>query len=234
MIITEISPWKKGRQLIVIDHENAFALYDSEVRKYNLKEGEEIDTVFHADTETCIADHSHIVVAVAACNELLFLKAELFKQRAKSRTLHLLDRFDKTEKELRDKLKEDMYPEEAIDAAVEAAKKGRFLDDRRFTAQYIHDKSARHSIKRIEMDLRRKGIDREVLSEALREFEEDQIENGEDRQQELIDKLIKKKLGSLRELTPETEAGIYRYLTGRGFEYGAVKKSLERYFAEQG
>ncbi|MBQ6967269.1 MAG: regulatory protein RecX [Lachnospiraceae bacterium] len=211
MIITEISPWKKGRQLIVIDHENAFALYDSEVRKYNLKEGEEIDSVKYAD----------------------ILENVLIK-RAKSRTLHLLDRFDKTEKELRDKLKEDMYPEEAIDAAVEAAKKGRFLDDRRFTAQYIHDKSARHSIKRIEMDLRRKGIDREVLSEALREFEEDQIENGEDRQQELIDKLIKKKLGSLRELTPETEAGIYRYLTGRGFEYGAVKKSLERYFAEQG
>ncbi len=211
MIITEISPWKKGRQLIVIDHENAFALYDSEVRKYSLKEGEEIDSVKYAD----------------------ILENVLIK-RAKSRTLHLLDRFDKTEKELRDKLKEDMYPEEAIDAAVEAAKKGRFLDDRRFTAQYIHDKSARHSIKRIEMDLRRKGIDREVLSEALREFEEDQIENGEDRQQELIDKLIKKKLGSLRELTPETEAGIYRYLTGRGFEYGAVKKSLERYFAEQG
>ena len=211
MIITEISPWKKGRQLIVIDHENAFALYDSEVRKYNLKEGEEIDSVKYAD----------------------ILENVLIK-RAKSRTLHLLDRFDKTEKELRDKLKEDMYPEEAIDAAVEAAKKGRFLDDRRFTAQYIHDKSARHSIKRIEMDLRRKGIDREVLSEALREFEEDQIEIGEDRQQELIDKLIKKKLGSLRELTPETEAGIYRYLTGRGFEYGAVKKSLERYFAEQG
>ena len=211
MIITEISPWKKGRQLIVIDHENAFALYDSEVRKYNLKEGEEIDSVKYAD----------------------ILENVLIK-RAKSRTLHLLDRFDKTETELRDKLKEDMYPEEAIDAAVEAAKKGRFLDDRRFTAQYIHDKSARHSIKRIEMDLRRKGIDREVLSEALREFEEDQIENGEDRQQELIDKLIKKKLGSLRELTPETEAGIYRYLTGRGFEYGAVKKSLERYCAEQG
>ncbi len=211
MIITEISPWKKGRQLIVIDHENAFALYDSEVRKYNLKEGEEIDSVKYAD----------------------ILENVLIK-RAKSRTLHLLDRFDKTEKELRDKLKEDMYPEEAIDAAVEAAKKGRFLDDRRFTAQYIHDKSARHSIKRIEMDLRRKGIDREVLSEALREFEEDQIENGEDRQQELIDKLIRKKLGSVRELTPETEAGIYRYLTGRGFEYGAVKKSLERYFAEQG
>ncbi len=206
MIITGISPWKKDRQLITLDHESAFVLYDSEVRKYALKEGEDIDSAKYAD----ILDN-------------------VLVKRAKSRTLHLLDRFDKTERELRDKLREDMYPGEAIDAAVEAAKKGRFLDDRRFTAQYIRDKSARHSLKRIEADLRRKGIDREILSEALREFEEDQAENGEDREEELILKLIEKRCPDPAAIDHEAEQKLLYYLSGKGFEPGKCRKLVERY-----
>ncbi len=209
MTVTDISEWKKGKYLIYLNDEPAFFLYVREVKDYNLKEGEELTPDKYEE----------------------ILQNTLIK-RAKSRTLHILDRYDKTEKELRDKLKADMYPSEAIDAAVEAAKSGKFLDDRRYAASYFESRSKRHSKKRIVADLTGKGISREILDDVIREASETEYENGEDPEEELILKLIRKKAGRAREFHAEEEAGIYRYLLGKGFEYGRIKKSLYKYLQE--
>ncbi len=82
MIVTAISEWRKGKYLISLNDEPSFVLYKSEIGRFNLKEGEELDQ----------DNYDRII------NEVLL-------KRAKSRTLHILDRNDKTEKELRDKLK---------------------------------------------------------------------------------------------------------------------------------
>ena len=205
MTVTGITEWKKDRMLISLNDEPAFVLYKREVKEYSIREGEDLTAEKYEE----------------------ILEKVLIK-RAKSRTLHILDRFDKTEHELRNKLKEDMYPEEAIDAAVEAAKKGRYLDDLRYASQYIYEKSKSKSLKKIEAELIGKGIDRSVLSESMKRFSEDEEESGESREDALILKIIEKRIPKGTEPDPEAEAKLIRYLLGKGFEYGKVKKILAK------
>ena len=192
MIITSISEWRKGKYLISLNDEPAFVLYRSEIRRFNLKEGEELDQ----------AIYERIV------NEVLL-------KRAKSRTLHILDRYDKTEKELRDKLKEGMYPAEVIDAAVDAAKRGKYLDDLRYAVQYIYEKSYR--------------VSKECIEKALMKNTEDNEENGSDPESALILRLIKKRCPEPDEIDQESEQKLYRYLTGKGFEFGRIKRIVSLY-----
>ena len=209
MTVTGITEWKKDRMLISLNDEPSFVLYKREVKEYGIKEGEPLSDEKYEE----------------------ILEKVLIK-RAKSRTLHILDRFDKTEKELRDKLKDDMYPPEAIDAAVEAAKKGRYLDDLRYASQYIYEKSKSKSLKKIEAELTGKGIERDVLSEALNRFYEDEEESGVQREDELITKIIEKKVPKGTTLDPEGEAKLIRHLLGKGFEYGKVRKILAAWQSE--
>ena len=206
MIITSISEWRKGKYLISLNDEPAFVLYRSEIRRFNLKEGEELDQ----------AIYERIV------NEVLL-------KRAKSRTLHILDRYDKTEKELRDKLKEGMYPAEVIDAAVDAAKRGKYLDDLRYAVQYIYEKLYRKSRRMIEADLLNKGVSKECIEKALMKNTEDNEENGSDPESALILRLIKKRCPEPDEIDQESEQKLYRYLTGKGFEFGRIKRIVSLY-----
>ncbi len=202
MNITAIKEWRKGKYIICLDDEPAFALYGKEIGSFDLKEGEEL-------TE----------------EKYRKILDDVLIKRAKSRTLHILDRYDKTEKELRDKLKENMYPPEAVDSAVEAAKKGRFLDDKRYAYQYVYEKSRTKSRRMIEMELRNKGISDELISSAFAELS---TETGdEDREEELIRKLIIKRIPDPGNIDKAEKEKLFRYLTGKGFEFGKVKKIFD-------
>ncbi len=195
MIITSIESRQKGRYLISLNDEPAFILYSSELKKYALKEGEELEDSLW---ET-------------------ILRETLIK-RAKSRTLHLLDKQDRTEKQLRDKLREGFYPEEAIDAAVEAAKRGKYLDDERYASQYAYEKTRTKSRRVVEMELLNKGIDRQMVEKAMEEIEES--DSG------LLQKLITKKCHDPSELDFMKEQKLIRYLLGKGFSMTDVKREL--------
>ena len=206
MKITSISEWKKGKYCISLNDEPAFVLYKSEIKRFHLKEGEELTS-----------DAYSIIVG------------EVLLKRAKSRTLHILDRYDKTEKELRDKLKEGLYPEEVINAAVDAAKRGKYLDDMRYACQYIYEKSARKSRRMIEADLLNKGVSKECIEKAFSKNAEDNEENGSDPEADLILKLIKKRCPEPDEIDQESEQKLYRYLTGKGFEFGRIRRIVSLY-----
>ena len=201
MTITKLEPYRKGKLLIYLNDEPAFVLYSAEVKRYKLV----VDEILENDTYREILD-------------------EVLIKRAKSRTLHLLDRQDRTEKQLRDKLKENFYPPEAIDAAVEAAKRGNYLNDDRYACQYVRDKSRSRSKRMIEMELMSKGISKDLISRAFAEFEED--DDGSE--QELIEKLIRKKCRSLPDIDIAEKQKIYRYLAGKGFGGNDIRKAFER------
>ncbi len=202
MTISEIAEKDRGRSIIYLNDEPAFVLKNSEVRELCLEEGEELTS----------EDERKIL--------------EILTKRAKSRTLHILDKADKTEKELREKLAGDLYPAEAIDAAVEAAKSGNFLNDERYASQYIYAKSGRKSRKQIKIFLENKGIEEHLIEKAFSAFDEETSEEGEDPEDALIKKLIRKRLPEGGEPDPETKQKLIKYLMGRGFEYGKVKRIL--------
>ena len=102
-------------------------------------------------------------------------------KRAKLRCMHLLEKRDYTEKELRQKLENGKteYTEEQIDGAIAYVKSFHYVDDGRYACKYIEAMQSRKSRRQIEQELYQKGVDRELIQEAFEETgevpEEEQI-----------------------------------------------------------
>lgn len=126
--ITEIKDiGKKCR--IIIDDDIVVQLYKGEVRKLGIK----------ADSQ--FSNESY--------NEMY----NILNKRARERSLFLLKDMDKTEKQIRDKLKLGDYPEDIINNAIEFLKKYGYVDDIRYAKLYISSKQNSKSIKQIELEL---------------------------------------------------------------------------------
>jgi regulatory protein len=101
-----------------------------------------------------------------------------------------------------------------------------FLDDDAFARQFARSKSTNGtSRRRIEQELGRKGIDREVASTAVREtFAEEQVD-----EQMAIDHAAGKKLRTLAKVDDQTRRRrLYSYLARRGFDPDAISGVMKR------
>ena len=117
MIVTDIVELDKKRNKIFIDGEFAFVLYKGELREYGIK----------ANAELSQSSYEEIV-------------GTLLSKRAKLRAMNLLQKKDYTEKQLRDKLKEGLYPQELVDEAIAYVKSYKYLDDERFALDLLREK----------------------------------------------------------------------------------------------
>ena len=191
--ITEIKDiGKKCR--IIIDDDIVVQLYKGEVRKLGIK----------ADSQ--FSNESY--------NEMY----NILNKRARERSLFLLKDMDKTEKQIRDKLKLGDYPEDIINNAIEFLKKYGYVDDIRYAKLYISSKQNSKSIKQIELELYKKGVNKENVSKVLLEMDL----SNEEALNKLIEKIIKK--------YDKTQYNkMCRYLLGKGFSYGEIQEALFKY-----
>lgn len=194
--ITEIKDrGKKCR--IIIDDDIVVQLYKGEVRKLGIK----------ADSQ--FSDESF--------NEMY----NILNKRARERLLFLLKDMDKTEKQIRDKLKLGDYPEDIINNAIEFLKKYGYVDDIRYAKLYISSKQNSKSIKQIELELYKKGVNKEKVSKVLLEMDL----SNEEALNKLIEKIIRK-----YDLNDKTQYNkMCRYLLGKGFSYGEIQEALFKY-----
>lgn len=134
--------------------------------------------------------------------------------------LALLEFRDRTERELRQKLKEREYSAEEINETVLFLKEYRYLDDETYVDRYIRSCAARKSRRQIRADLERKGVSREIIDLQLQEKTVD-----EDSQ---IRKLLQKK-GYVpgKRLEPAEYRRIMGALGRRGFSGEAIRKAME-------
>ena len=134
--------------------------------------------------------------------------------------LALLEFRDRTERELRQKLKEREYSAEEINETVLFLKEYRYLDDEAYVDRYIRACAARKSRRQIRADLERKGVSREIIDLQLQEKTVD-----EDSQ---IRKLLQKK-GYVpgKRLEPAEYRRIMGALGRRGFSGEAIRKAME-------
>ena len=134
--------------------------------------------------------------------------------------LALLEFRDRTERELRQKLKEREYSAGEIEETVLFLKEYRYLDDEAYAGRYIRACAARKSRRQIRADLERKGVSREVIDLQ-----------DEDSQ---IRKLLQKKG---YEPGKRLEATEYRRIMGtlgrRGFSGEAIRRVMESMREEQ-
>ena len=92
MYIERIEQLEKGRRRLVFETGERLVLYKGEIRSYDLSEGQDIPKTLY--------------------QELLF---DVLGKRATKRAMHLLEKQDRTEYQLREKLRQNEYPKEAVD-----------------------------------------------------------------------------------------------------------------------
>lgn len=141
------------------------------------------------------------------------------KKSAREYALSMLDRFDRTEQEVRSKLKEKEYCREEIEETLAFLKEYRFINDAEYAKTYIRVYSAKKSIRKIRYDLEKKGVEKDLIAAGL----EDQPVDEE----EQIRCLLRKK-GYLPGVCMENSA--YQKLAGslfrKGYSYQVIRRVL--------
>lgn len=149
------------------------------------------------------------------------IKKECLLPSAKRKAMDLLLKMDQSEKELRRKLSLKHYPSEVVDEAISYVKKFNYINDERYAKNYVSYRSSGKSKKQVKMELQRKGIEKEKAEELI-------LENIDE--EEAIDKLIKKKLGSKTELDQVEMRKLMAYLYRRGFETELIQSKLRDFY----
>lgn len=141
---------------------------------------------------------------------------DLTPKRAKKRAMHLLERQDRTEKQLRDKLKQGEYKEEVIDEAIAYVKSFHYIDDERYARNYIRYRQETKTKQQLKIALMKKGIEQEIISYAMEdEYVADEIK--------LAKHLLAKKQFDKEEATDKERNRMMNMLVRRGYSYEVVR-----------
>ncbi len=149
--------------------------------------------------------------------ELAFLEEEVNVRRAFNKASELLSRRDHSEKELFTKLRQKGFAAGA-EEAIEKLRDYGYVNDERFAASYAAElRRLKHFGKRrIEQELFKKGIDREIVSGVL-----DSLEFDENELCELITRKYYRNL--------DTEKGVQKTINAlvrAGYGYREIKDAL--------
>lgn len=150
--VVSVIPQDKKKLKICLDNGDAFILYKGEAAKLSLFENKVL-------TE---AEYQQII-------------EDILGKRAVKRAMHLLERQQRTEKQLRDKLQQNGYPLECIEQALDYVKSYGYVNDYQYAVTYIRYHQEKESRQKLTQKLIGRGIDKEVIEQALEEeFEADE------------------------------------------------------------
>lgn len=206
MIITAIKPFERGKNRVAVylNDEFAFVLYRGELSKYSLKEGNEIND-----------------------DSLKLIMDETLLKRAKKRGMNLLQKMDRTEADIRRKLKEGGYPDVVVDETIEFLKSYRYIDDRRYADSYIRFKLSSMSRREISKKLMEKGISESLIEEQFCNFFDENNEDEEETELSLCKKLLLKKCSTLDLKEYDNRMKVFSYLYRKGFRSEIIDKAFK-------
>lgn len=194
--ILSITEFDKKRRRILLEGDLALVLYPSDIRKFQIEEGKLLDEK-----------------AVAGLMEILC-------SRARERALHLLEFSDKTESELRARLKREGYPEQAIEGAVSMTLRFHYVDDEAYSSRYAQAHSHSKSKRQIMNTLLQKGISRELAEQIVEEQDIDEPAQ--------IQALLEKRDIWGRTLDRKEYEKTVGMLARRGYSFDAIHGVLSR------
>lgn len=202
MTVTGITEVTKSRCRIEIDQEFAFVLYKGELRQYRIQLGEELTQEAYRT-----------------------IMKELLPGRARLRSMNLLKSREYTTEQLREKLRQGMYPEEVIEDALAYVSSFHYVDDLRYAGDYIQMHEQSRSRRRMEQDLLRKGISSAVIEQAFAHWQE---QGGEQDEQAMIAELLHKR-GFCAETADYKEwQRTAAYLQRKGFSCEQISRVMRR------
>ncbi|MBD5516313.1 MAG: regulatory protein RecX [Lachnospiraceae bacterium] len=200
MLVTQISEVSKSRCRVYLDGQFAFVLYKGELRRFQIKVDEELPEESYREIMT-----------------------EILPKRAKLRSMNLLQSRDYTRRQLADKLEQGDYPQECIEEAIAYVESYGYIDDKRYARDFIEYNLASKSRTRIETDLMRKGIGKEIIREAFDELDDLGVKQDE---LALACDLLRKKKYCADTATGQEQQKMYGFLYRRGFRHDIISKAL--------
>ena len=153
--------------------------------------------------------------------------SEELDRKAKQDALLILQRMDRTETELRRKLKEKGYPVQSQDCAIAYMKSYHYIDDERYARNYIERNQKRKGRRLICMELEQKGVDRQIIESCMAE------NNMEDAEWNAIISLIEKKTKGVIPQNEKEEQRLYAYCCRKGFSFHTVKTAIQMWKENQ-
>lgn len=198
MQIIRIAELDKKRIKVVLEDRTYFPLYKAEQRRYDLTEGKEISR-----------------------EQFQEIRDEILIKRARKRTMHLLERMDRTEAQLRDKLRQGYYPEDVIEDAIAYVKSYHYVDDLRYAQNYVRSRKGQKSQRKLQMELLAKGVSKQKIQQALEE------EYQQENEQELILRWIEKKQYCAQEADLKEKRRMYQFLLRKGFQSDDILHILD-------
>lgn len=212
MQVLSVTPLDKRRSKVLVDEGFAFVLYKGELRKYQIQQDMELSEQVYKE-----------------------ILEEILKKRARERALYLLKTSDKTEEEIRRKLREGYYPQEAIDSTMTFLREYHLIDDADYARRYVRTYGSRRSKKRIQFDLMQKGLDKHQIGQLLEEeeiSEDAQIEAFLRRKGYWTQTAQKDEGGSeaeraiAREKDQKERSRLIMALSRKGFSYEAIYRVM--------
>ena len=197
MTVTQIETISKAKYRIFLDNKFAFVLYKGELSHYHIKEGAKIEEQTYLEIQQVIV------------------------KRAKLRAMHLLNDMDRTEGQLREKLKANQYTEEIIDEALCYVKSFGYINDSNYARRFINNRKEKKSKKEIYALLCNKGLSKELITEAMEE-----CYDTEDSKNAIIELLRKKKYDP-ETVTEKEKQKIVAFLIRKGFSYHDIRQVVQ-------
>ncbi|MBQ4559974.1 MAG: regulatory protein RecX [Tyzzerella sp.] len=144
---------------------------------------------------------------------------DMIKQ-AKLKALSLLTYMDRTELQLRKKLKDNNFSDEVIEQAIAYVKSFGYINDAGYAERYVMNKQSAKSRQELYVALSQKGISKENIEHALETCYESENELS------TIYCLLEKKHYIAEEATEADKRRMYNYLLRKGFHREDVSKAL--------
>ncbi|SES00399.1 regulatory protein RecX [Lachnobacterium bovis] len=196
--VESIMPVSQKKYKVRFDNGVVVELYKGDIKAFSLSEGKTLDEE----------------------QQVVFFE-EFLGKRATKRAMHLLEKCDRTECEIRNKLKKNMYPEECIDIAINYLYSYHYLDDMRYAQNYVMFYNETRSKQKIKCDLQAKGVGREIINDVLEEY-------YQDNEMEQIKKLLEKKQFNPEGADAKEFNRVYSFLMRKGFKSSNVLKMMKK------
>lgn len=194
---------RKNRCSIFLDNEFAFGLDQEVVLQFGLKKGD--------------------ILTDQQIDQLL-LNEE--KKRAKDRALNFLSYRDRSEKEIRTKLRDVGYDENIIEWVIGELKRLKFLDDERFAQSFAQTQMITRPVGEyfLKRELKQKGVAEELIEQTIEKTygEKDQFSVA----LELAQQRKKRYIG-IDEV--KAKKRVSDFLLRRGFSWDVVAEVMERW-----
>lgn len=196
MIITKLEKIDQKKTKVYADDEYVFLLYPPDIRKYEIQEEKEIPESVYTD----------------------IIENTIYR-RAKQKALAILKYMDRTESELAEKLRKEYYTEPIILRTIEYVRSYNYIDDERYARNYVRTRKSLKSRKQLQIELKNKGIEKELINNTL----DICMESDE----EALLRAYKKKVKNPDELTTLQKQKVFASLFRKGFRYEDIKKYLD-------